>query len=161
MTLVGMPPKAAMVSAKIEVSSTQSRLRVPVKRIRELVEFIASREAVQLDTADIAVVGACRMATLNRRYLGHGGATDVLSFDLGSGPTGGACIQIIVCSDVAIRQAKRRGHAGWRELLLYVTHGLLHQMGHDDRAAAGARRMHRRENELLAAFGIGEIYGDV
>jgi probable rRNA maturation factor len=145
----------------VAVSSTQSRVRVPVKRIRELVAFVASREGKSIETADIAVVGACRMATLNRRYLGHGGATDVLSFDLGPGPTGGACVQIIVCSDVAIRQAKRRGHAAWRELLLYITHGLLHLMGHDDRTADGARRMHRREDELLAAFGIGEVYGDV
>jgi len=145
----------------VVVSSTQSRLRVPVKRIREFVAFVAAREGESIEAADIAVVGACRMATLNRRYLGHEGATDVLSFDLGPGPNGGACIQIIVCSDVAIRQAKRRGHAAWRELLLYITHGLLHLTGYDDRTAAGARRMHRRENALLAAFGIGEIYGDV
>ena len=147
-------------STEVTILSTQRRLRAPARRIRELVAFVAARESRRIDMADIAVVGARRMATLNRRCSGHEGVTDVLSFDLGPGPTGGMCVQIIVCSDVAIRQARRRGHAAWRELLLYVTHGLLHVMGYDDRSDAGARRMHRREDELLAAFGVGRIYGE-
>lgn len=156
-----MAAKQSAKQANVEITSTQRRVRVPVKRIRELVAFVAASEAAVIDAADIAVVGARRMATLNREYLGHEGATDVLSFDLGTGPAAGLCFQIIVCSDVAARQAARRGHAPWRELLLYITHGLLHQMGYDDQTPADARRMHRRENELLEAFGIGRIYGEV
>ena len=143
----------------VVISSTQRRLRVPAKRIRELVAFVAGRENKRVEQVDVAVVGMRRMATLNRRYLGGGGATDVISFDLGPGPSGGLCAQIVVCSDVAIRQAKLRGHAAWRELLLYLAHGLLHVMGYDDQTRAGAARMHRRENDLLEAFGVGRVYG--
>jgi len=155
-----MAGKRSTFTPRVTISSTQSRLRVPAKRIRELVAFLAAAEGRPIEAVDIAVVGARRMATLNRRYLGDDGPTDVLSFDLGSGPTGGLCGQVIVCSDLAVRQAANRGHAPWRELLLYITHGLLHLLGYDDRTAAGARRMHRREDELLEMFGIGRVYGE-
>ena len=144
---------------EISISSSQRKLPVPAKRIRDLVAFVAARQQVAVAMLDIHVVGARRMATLNKRFLDHDGPTDVLSFDLGPGPAGGLCGQIVVCSDVALGQARRRGHAPVRELLLYITHGLLHLTGYDDRTDADARRMHRRENELLEAFGVGRVYG--
>ncbi|NLF32176.1 MAG: rRNA maturation RNase YbeY [Planctomycetes bacterium] len=148
------------IQPDVTVSSSQRRLSIPARRIRDLVAFVAARQRVAVGMIDIHVVGERRMAAMNRRFLGHDGPTDVLSFDLGDGPAGGLCGQIVVCSDVAIRQARRRGHAAWRELMLYITHGLLHLMGHDDHAEADARRMHRRENELLEAFGAGRVYGE-
>ncbi|MFW6146482.1 MAG: rRNA maturation RNase YbeY [Planctomycetota bacterium] len=147
------------IEPEVSISSSQRKLPVPAKRSRDLVAFVAARQRVAVEMVDVHVVGARRMATLNRRFLDHDGPTDVLSFDLGPGPTGGLCGQIVVCSDVAIRQARRHGHAPRRELLLYITHGLLHLMGYDDRTDADARRMHRRENDLLEAFGIGRVYG--
>ncbi len=144
---------------EVSIATSQRKLPIRPRRIADLVAFVAARQRVPLEMVDIHVVGARRMATLNRRFLGHDGPTDVLSFDLGPGPAGGLCGQIVVCSDVAIRQGRRRGHGPWREVLLYITHGLLHLTGYDDRTAADARRMHRREDELLEAFGVGRVYG--
>ena len=147
------------VDSRITLTTTQRRLRVPVARVRELVAFIAHREKRSIEHVEVAVVGRTRMARLNRAHLGHSGSTDVLSFDL----TGGGAplvAQIVVCSDAAQREGRRRGHGAQKELLLYVAHGLLHLLGYDDRTAAEARRMHAREDELLDAFGVGPVYGD-
>ncbi len=43
-------------------------------------------------------------------------------------------------------------------MLLYITHGLLHVLGYDDSSPAKFRRMHKREDELLEALGIGKVY---
>lgn len=142
----------------IEITSTQRTVRVPRAKIEQLIDLVTRREGVALEQIDLAVVGKARMATLNERHLRHAGPTDVLSFDLGPGPRGGLCAQIVVCSDVALRQARRRGHAAWKELLLYVLHGLLHAIGYDDQAAAEAEAMHAREDELLSEIGVGAIY---
>ncbi len=154
-----MKPNNRLPADTVAISSSQRRVRVPRKRIIELVAHVAAVEGRTIEQVDIAVVGRRRMATLNELHLRHRGPTDVLSFDLGDGLSGGLCAQIVVCSDVATVQARRRGHAPWKELLLYITHGLLHVIGYDDQSGPEARIMHAREDELLEAFGIGRVYG--
>ena len=135
----------------VNISSSQTALRVPRKKITALVEFVASVESTRLDEVDIAIVTARRIAALNRRYLRHTGATDVLSFDL-SAPGAAMIVQLIVCGDVAVREARSRRVGPQRELMLYIVHGLLHVMGYDDTTPQAAEKMHARQEELLEAF---------
>ena len=144
---------------RISVTSTQRRLRMPGAQVCRLAAFIARAERTHIDQLDILIVGRRRMATLNAQLLKHRGATDVISLDLGAGPTGGLCAQIIICGDVALAESRRRGQPAWKELLLYVTHGLLHVMGYDDQTDAQGRKMHEREDQLLERFGVGPVYG--
>ena len=144
----------------IVITTSQRRLRVPRKRIEQLVNFIARSAGRRVEYVEIDIVGQRRMATLNESMVGHVGPTDVISLDLGAMDENGLCAQLVVCSDVAIAQARRRGHSAQKELLLYIAHGLLHMVGYDDIKAADAKRMHARENELLEAFGIGRVYGE-
>ena len=116
-----------------------------------MVEFVSSVESMQLDEVDIAIVTSRRIAALNRRYRQHAGATDVLSFDL-SVPGAGMMVQVIVCADVAVREARSRRTGPQRELMLYIIHGLLHVMGYDDTTPQAAEKMYARQEELLEAF---------
>lgn len=118
----------------------------------ELVDFVARREGTRVAEVDLAIVGAGEIASLNRRYLSRTAATDVLSFDLSESGRGGLCVQLVVCGDVAASQAAARGLSAQRELMLYVVHGLLHQMGYEDESIRGAAKMRAREDELLAEF---------
>jgi len=56
---------------------------------------------------------------------------------------------IIVCVEEAIAQAKRFRATWQAELARYVTHGLLHLVGFDDRTAPARRRMKSRETALM------------
>jgi len=138
--------------ALVSVSSRQKAVRVPRKRIAELVPFVAEAEGVVLAEVDVAVVSAEEIATLNRRYLRHAGPTDVLSFDLSRPGDRGLVAQLVVCGDVAVTEAAARGLRPQQELMLYVIHGLLHVMGYDDRRPPDAARMHAREEHVLGAF---------
>jgi probable rRNA maturation factor len=137
---------------KVAISSTQKAIRVPRKGIADLVAFVSSAEGYRIADADIAVVDSAKMAELNRRYLRHAGATDVLSFDLSETPKIGLSVQLIVCGDVAAAEAGSRGLTPVRELLLYVVHGLLHLMGYEDESIRGSVRMQARQEELLEQF---------
>ncbi|MDP6543607.1 MAG: rRNA maturation RNase YbeY [Phycisphaerae bacterium] len=134
----------------VNISSSQTALRVPRKKITALVEFVMSAESSPLGEVDIAIVTSRRIAALNRRYLQHAGATDVLSFDLSI--PGDAVAQVIVCADVAVRQARSRCIGPQRELMLYIVHGLLHVMGYDDTTPQAAEKMYARQEELLETF---------
>ena len=139
--------------AQVVVSSWQRAMRVPRKRIVEVVHHVAAAEGAALKHVDIAVVSGGRIAALNRRYLGRRGATDVLSFNLSDeAHHGGLAAQIVVCGDLAARRGRSLATGCQRELLLYVVHGLLHLLGYDDRTPRQATRMHSREEKLLNDF---------
>jgi len=135
----------------VNISSSQKAIRVPRKKIAALVALVSAAESADLDEVDIAIVTARRIAALNRRYLRHRGATDVLSFDL-SQPGGGIAVQLIVCGELAVREARARGLGPQRELMLYVLHGLLHVLGYDDTTPQAAEEMRTRQEELLEGF---------
>lgn len=103
------------------------------------------------------VVGDAEMARAHVSHLGEAGTTDVITFDLSEGAE--LDVDLLVCVDEARRQSAARGHPAERELLLYVVHGVLHCMGFDDHDEAAAMAMHRREDEVLAAIGVGRTFG--
>ncbi len=67
---------------------------------------------------------------------------------------------ILICIDEAQRQANQRGYASRNELLLYVIHGLLHCLGHDDLEEEDSAFMHRVEDAILQAIGVGPVFRD-
>jgi probable rRNA maturation factor len=134
------------------VSSSQKAMRVPRRRIAKLVEFVARAEGSRVSQVDIAVMDSRKVAQINRQYLHHAGDTDVITFDLSDNTQPGIVAQIVVCGDVAVREAKARNIPASRELLLYVAHGLLHLMGYEDQSVRGRAAMHARQDELLDEF---------
>ncbi|MCK4277149.1 MAG: rRNA maturation RNAse YbeY, partial [Phycisphaerae bacterium] len=75
-------------------------MRVPRKKLQRLIRFVAAQEKVRVDHVDLVVVTARRIASLNRKYRGRGGPTDVLSFDLSEVGATGICAQIVVCGEI-------------------------------------------------------------
>ena len=89
-------------------------------------------------------VGAKKMASVNERFLGHGGPTDVITFDY---EKDGA--EIFICPDVAVAQAKEFGTTPQMELVRYLVHGLLHLKGYDDHTARDRARMKKAEGKWV------------
>ncbi len=87
---------------------------------------------------------------LNRRYRGIDRATDVLSFPMEDDYLLG---DIIISLDRVDAQAERYGVSREEELSRLFIHGLLHLLGYDHvRGGAQARRMKKKEEELLATL---------
>jgi rRNA maturation RNase YbeY len=105
----------------------------------------------------VAVLDDHDMTRLHQRHLGRDDTTDVLTFEA-STPQQPIDVDVAVGLDVAARSAAALGHDLRLELLLYVTHGLLHCAGHDDRDESAAAAMHAEEDRLLRAIGVGPVY---
>ena len=56
------------------------------------------------------------------------------------------------------RESKKRKHSIEAELALYITHGLLHNLGFSDEDTAGAGEMHAVEDKILQQAGFGIVY---
>lgn len=113
----------------------------------------------------ITIVGDKAMGELHGRTMGDSSTTDVLTFDLREPAEmkrtrEGVRVELdtVLCADEAGRRAKEMGHSLQEELLLYAVHSLLHVQGYDDLTERGAKRMHRREDEVLVALGVGPVY---
>ncbi len=98
-----------------------------------------------------------RLRALNRRWRDIDRATDVLSFPLSEPPGSGPLLgDVVISLDTAVRRARRDGRRVREELDRYLAHGLLHLLGFDHGRPAEARRMARREAELIRAEGLVE-----
>jgi probable rRNA maturation factor len=86
--------------------------------------------------------------------------TDVLSFDLSDEFEPKPSFALIVNAAMAARQATERGHSAQAELALYITHGLLHNLGYDDLDDEQALQMHRMEDHILERHGFGRVFFD-
>lgn len=148
-------------------------------RLREAVESTLRRYEVPAARVSVAVVDDAHIARLNKLHLDHEGATDVLAFDLRDDEPAAGSIpppptadprgvrpatslrvdgEIIVSAETAARVARQRGLKFEAELALYVVHGTLHLLGCDDDNEQAAARMHRLEDEILSAMGVGAVY---
>jgi probable rRNA maturation factor len=136
---------------ELVVRNRQRICRVDGRRIRwaarRLIEGLLGRRRYCLG---VQLVSGRRMAALNERWLGHGGATDVITFDhRAETPELDLHGELFLCPEVAMEQARRYRTTSEAELVRYLVHGVLHLCGYDDREPGLRRRMKRQENRLL------------
>jgi len=137
----------------IQVTDQQAVLEIDPAVIRSAVERVLLDAKVRVARVSVAILDNQHIHQLNRTYLQHDYATDVLSFLFESEP---AFVdgEIIVSAEMALQVAEEVGGEPAAELLLYVVHGALHLVGCDDVDAPGRAEMIRRETETLAALGL-------
>jgi probable rRNA maturation factor len=129
------------------------RLLVSRARVKETALAALGDERVKDAMLSITFVGRAAISELNRRYLGHRGPTDVISFGLErTGKRGAVIGDIYICPQVARDNAKRQGVPIGEEVLRLVVHGVLHVLGHDHPTGASriASPMWRRQERILA-----------
>lgn len=105
---------------------------------------------------EVVVVGGKAMRRLNREHHHSDTVTDVLAF-----PGDGRVLlgSVVVCADVARREARVRGLSLQSELALYAVHGTLHLLGHRDGNPRDSERMRRAEVRCLGAAGLSTDRG--
>ncbi len=149
----------------IQISNKHSYDCVDESILRRGVSEALRRFDVVHAELSVAVVTDGEIGRLHEEYLKVGAPTDVLTFDLSDPATArqdGRRVEgeIVLSADTAMRQAARRGHCAAAELALYAVHGTLHLLGMDAVVEDDAGKMHALEDEILAAAGVGRVYGD-
>jgi probable rRNA maturation factor len=114
----------------------------------------------------ILLVEADYMAELNHRWMGSEGPTDVLAFPMEessvdhgpgepSGPEPALLGDIVLCPEVAAKQAATAGHSTADELHLLTVHGVLHLLGYDHAEPEEEREMFGLQARLLDSWRAG------
>ena len=142
----------SIVTHVVQVATEQVRIPVARGRVERVVASVLRAERVRNAEVSVTFVTNRRMAALNRRHLGHAGATDVISFGFAPVAAGGPVTGDIYIAPAVARRNALAHRAGIREeLLRLVVHGTLHVLGHDHPTddARTTSPMWRRQERLL------------
>jgi probable rRNA maturation factor len=143
------------MSFTIEINASDQPHCPDRARLKKAVRLILQDAGIKTAEISIAIVTDARMQELNRTYLQHNYPTDVLSFLLEHNPQEKSLEgQIIASSDYAAREAPRYKWTTDDELLLYIIHGCLHLVGHDDTTPDAKQTMRAAEATYLKRFGL-------
>jgi len=143
------------MSYLIEINAFDQPHKPNRARLKKAVRLILQDAGIKTAEISIAIVTDARMQELNRQYLQHDYSTDVLSFLLDDNPQEKSLEgQIIASSDYAAREAPRYGWTTDDELLLYIIHGTLHLVGHDDTTPDAKKTIRAAEAAYLNHFGL-------
>ena len=105
----------------------------------------------------IMLVDEVAMASLHEKFMDEPGSTDVLSFPMDELRAGtpnkpsseGILGDVVICPEVAKRQAVTAGHTTEVEMRLLLTHGILHLIGHDHSEPEEHKIMFGLQTQLL------------
>ena len=150
-----MPETEENNDLNVEINCDIDDPDVDIAGFTDLAAKICRRFDVNKAAVSIAIVDEKTITGLNKEFLKKTNTTDVISFDLSEPGENGSVFALVINADEAGRQAKTRNHSRNAELALYITHGLLHNLGFDDDNEKNAGIMHKMENDILSKEGFG------
>ncbi len=151
-----MPDDNADIS--VEITCDIAGLKVDTESLKDLARSVCRRFGLEYAQVGIAVVGDDTIRKLNEQFLNKLQKTDVISFDLSDTAGAARCFELAINADEAARQSKAQKHPLQAELALYITHGLLHNLGFDDATSEQSAEMHRTEDDILQDAGFGKVF---
>ena len=136
------------VDADVDALQAQARFLLDRLRIHPQAEL------------SVVLVDEAAISELHERWMDDSGSTDVLSFpmdelrvpDDDEDPPEGLLGDIVICPQVAARQAHAAGHSRHDEMAMLLTHGVLHLLGYDHAEPAEHEEMFGLQARLLAAW---------
>lgn len=141
----------------IEITNQQKKVLISPTQIIRIAREILRHEHVEDVQLSIVFVTNQAIKSLNRKYLQHPYATDVLAFDLRGtrmafprSKRKSIHGEIIISATMACQNAKRFKTFPFEEMKLYLVHGILHLSGFDDRTPHTRKRMRTKEQEVMA-----------
>jgi len=127
------------------------------KRVAQLTEralsmFVgrAARAAGVLGEVHVLLTSNREMRSLNGRFRGRNGPTDVLSFPAEPSMSNGFAGDVAISAEIAASNARILGHSPAEEVKILALHGMLHLAGYDHERDEG--EMAQRERQLRKKF---------
>lgn len=148
----------------VEINN-ESTVEVDETALQRLAGFVLESMNVHPETElGILLVDESAIEQLHVQWMNLPGPTDVLSFPMDELRPGrpdsltpaGILGDIVVCPQVAQSQAEAAGHSVLQEVLVLLTHGMLHLLGFDHAAPDEEAEMFGLQRDLLLGFAMRE-----
>ena len=156
--------KQGLCRHSLSIAIEKKRALFPKIRLRREIDKILQALHFPNGTIQISLLSDAQIRKINRKFLNHDFATDVISFgylDTKKGRRQSDAAQaprilgdIAISLDTARRQAREYGVDYFYEVVFYVCHGLLHILGWDDRTASMRTQMLAKQAQILRQTGL-------
>jgi probable rRNA maturation factor len=139
--------------------NNETEYQVDEKALADLARFVLDGLRIHSHAElSIILVDAKAMEQLHLQWMDEPGPTDVLAFPMdelrptadGEEPAPGLLGDVVLCPEVAEKQAAKAGHSTKEELDLLTIHGILHLLGYDHGDPVEERKMFTLQSRLLA-----------
>ncbi len=150
----------------------ESGYEIDVNALLDLVRHVLDEMRIHPQAElSLLLVDSAAMERLHVQWMDEPGPTDVLAFPMDELRPGrrddtesaedlpGLLGDVVLCPEVAERQAKEAGHSTADELHLLCTHGILHLLGYDHVDAESEREMFAEQRRLLAGWRTARAAG--
>lgn len=143
---------------EILVLNNQNDLSLSVDSVRTAVAACLAKEASATDEVSLSFVDKEAIAALHQEFFDDPTPTDCISFPLDQGEESYHVLgEVVVCPRVALDYVQAEGGDPYKEVTLYLVHGLLHLLGYDDQEPEAQEVMRRKEASLLSFLAEGDL----
>jgi probable rRNA maturation factor len=137
---------------RIEITNKQRKIRLPQKKIKLLVKKILAFLNIRDKTLSVLFVDDEQIRNLNRIYRKKNLPTDVLAFSMQEGKFTHINPEIlgdvVISVETAKKRAKEQNSTLFKEISLYLIHGILHLLGFNHSLKC-KKKIKRKEDELF------------
>jgi len=136
---------------KIGIKNLQKKLTIKPGKIKELIlNILKCEKKGGSGYINICFTDDALIKKFNAKFRQNDSSTDVLAFDLNDDRIGKILLaDIMISTDTAVNNAVKFNTNPEYELMLYVTHGILHILGYGDSDKAQKNQMRKKELEYV------------
>jgi probable rRNA maturation factor len=136
---------------KITVKNLQNKLLISPVKIKKLILNVLKGEGMkESGYINICFADDPLIKKFNLKFLKTNSSTDVLAFNLNNNLENKILLaDIMISTDTAIKNSRKFNTKPEYELMLYLTHGILHILGYDDRDKTQKKQMREKEIEYV------------
>jgi probable rRNA maturation factor len=129
----------------VHVKNSQKDLKIKPQQIKRLVHSFLEFHQISYSEITIHLVTDKKMCRIHEDFFDDPSSTDCMTFPVDPIDTEDAVLgDIFVCPKVALEF-----DAPYKELSLYIIHGLLHILGYDDIDSEDRKRMRMAEKKEM------------
>lgn len=131
---------------KIEVRFEPPFRGVTILWVKRVVSKTLVLEKIKEAKVGVLLTNDRRIRSINKKYLNHDYATDVIAFGLNENELLG---DVVVSVEMAKNTARELKIPFKEELARYLVHGTLHLLGYEDKPKEKHDKMHTRQEQIL------------
>ena len=127
-------------------------IKINKAKLKRLICNLVEENGCNVERVEYNFIGADRMVEINKEFLDHDYATDIITFDYTADKLISA--EIFISIDTLKENATKNSQTVENEVIRLVFHGVLHCLSYKDKTKADKEIMRQKEDESINMFHV-------
>ena len=127
-------------------------IKINKAKLKKLICNLVEDNGYSVERVEYNFIGVDRMIEINKEFLDHNYATDIITFDYTT--TKLISAEIFISIDTLKENATKNSQSVENEVIRLVFHGVLHCLGYKDKTKADKEIMRQKEDESINMFHV-------